>query len=723
VDPRRHFVVNRDAWHAQLGEKLCGGSYVLLHAHRQGGKTSAIAGVRRVLRQKQQDYFVLSVSLQGANLSSRGAVWRSLASTMSAKLERYQGSAMASQLPAVAGCASGLPFTDAGSFMTFFKHRQWGGRRVALVLDEFDTLLGAADEVRDDVLSTLRAMKTSNAEEGNDERFPYALHALLGIGVYRIVKLGDSSTRVVSPFNVASAISPPDPTPEDVRAMFRAYDAEYGVSTDPAVVDDIIWRAGGHVGLLSLMGKQLGTVYEEMVQEMAQQAARAAQPRTGASTADCPHVSITRWRRTLCRRKVVELWQANPTVSTLVSSVALPHVEASVSLRVHEFLELMFYLPDGVDFLRRGADQDGTAALEYLQSEGVVVPMGDGYRFTAPLLRLLLYPTFGSKLDWTVARGTPAHRHSDGTLDMVAMMTELLEHFSATQLLHVLKLKKSGSPREFAYHFQLHGLLSQRLRDLEWEVLSEAACVDAEGKVRRLDIYVKDAHGAYGFELVADGADLAKHIYEQAPTYLERQELKRVLVVNFTTEPTDVGTAPSDLPAGVELMHVLVDVRAKTMTPYTLHSATFTAGSTVKMRDTDAAAAAARARATATMGVGDLTAQLQAASIATPPSSPARGGAAAAPAGAVGRVRLCLNVGGGNLIEWRSAGDVTVDSAVARCAKRLPVAPVDGPGAVLVRCVGEVFRVQDADTTLAELVGERDLFIRHCGQDFPLSVE
>jgi hypothetical protein len=714
VDPRRHFVVNRDAWHEQLAKKLCDdGSYVLLHAHRQGGKTSAIRGVRRAIRKKRkgQGYIVLSVSLQGADVSSRAAAWRSLAEAVRDSLPSMRREVPHGTIPALMARSGELPFTDAGSFKHNFVQENWGEHRVILVLDEFDALLAAPAEVRDDVLGALRAIRTTNSDADGNEHGRYALHALLAIGVYRIVNLSAGATSVASPFNVASASTPPDPTPDEVRAMFRAYDDECGVHTAAEVVDDIIWRAGGHVGLLSLMGQELASLHQQLAKD---------------AVADAARVTLTRWRRWLCRTDVVERLTMSSTVQAVMRAVQFPRAGPAVVQWVRHVVLTMLTGEDahGVA-LRSGGDPALIQALELVLSDGVVVQVADGYRFASPLLRLLLYTTMGAVYDWGIPAGLDVACLADGSMDMAATLLELLPHFSASHLFHAVQSKKSGSPREYAYQFQLFALLDARLKGRPWKVLAETASVNASGPLRRLDIYVEHKGRACGFELVADGADLASHVSDQAPVYLQQQQLERVLVVNFTTKQADVRSAPPDLPAGVELMHVLVDVAASSMTPYTLHSGAFAAGSPVKMRDAGLAGRDATG-ADAIAGTNALAVQMAAAHIATPPATPARGAAAtASPAGAVGaaRVRLCLDVGGGSLVEWRAAGDTTVEAAVARCAKRLPMEPGDTSRTALVRRVGAAFRVQDLEMTLEDLMGERDLFVRHGGQDYSLSVE
>lgn len=45
VDPAKHYIIDRSAWHEMLASKLANGMFVLLQAHRQAGKSSAASAV------------------------------------------------------------------------------------------------------------------------------------------------------------------------------------------------------------------------------------------------------------------------------------------------------------------------------------------------------------------------------------------------------------------------------------------------------------------------------------------------------------------------------------------------------------------------------------------------------------------------------------------------------------------------------------------------------
>jgi hypothetical protein len=81
-----------------------------------------------------------------------------------------------------------------------------------------------------------------------------------------------------------------------------------------------------------------------------------------------------------------------------------------------------------------------------------------------------------------------------------------------------------------------------------------------------MDLLIASNGRRCGIELLVDGADFERHLYERAPTYLEQQTLSSVLVVNFSSSGDCImERLPRALPRGVQLLQVLV-CRADTST-------------------------------------------------------------------------------------------------------------------------------------------------------------
>jgi hypothetical protein len=163
------------------------------------------------------------------------------------------------------------------------------------------------------------------------------------------------------------------------------------------------------------------------------------------------------------------------------------------------------------------------------------------------------------------------------------------------------------------------------------------------------------------------------------------------------------------------------------MTPYTLHSGAFAAGSPVKMRDAGLAGRDATG-ADAAAGTNALAVQMAAAHIATPPATPARGAAAtASPAGAVGaaRVRLRLHLEGQRVRRIVLPSTSTVLEAVRRCVAELvlELAVADAPKACMVVHVDDAVEEESMNDLLEDVVGTGDLAIACGGREFPLIIE
>lgn len=72
-------MVDRTAWHNELADKLAVGSFTLLHAHRQAGKSSAARAVGSIL-ERRGDFCVLACSLESVRPTSPENMFRALAS-------------------------------------------------------------------------------------------------------------------------------------------------------------------------------------------------------------------------------------------------------------------------------------------------------------------------------------------------------------------------------------------------------------------------------------------------------------------------------------------------------------------------------------------------------------------------------------------------------------------------------------------------------------------
>ena len=559
VDAEKHYVIDRSAWHATLAEKLEGGEFTLLHAHRQGGKSSAARAVRRLLLSQRNKICVLTCSMESVRPVDAKTMWKSLAAQL--RDDAMAMASMASHLipPKISSLvAEGPLFKDSETFQTLFGTGLWDGTRVVLIIDEFDVLLEAPADVRHELLTSLRSLRTHNSIAQNST----ALHSVLGIGVYRLLQLTESERRAHSPFNVSDVMSMPHTKVEQVEFMLREFASDIGRNIPESVVHDIYWRSGGHVGLLSMLGQQLANLCDRL--------------HPGATVDDAAWLAVTSGSTLLGEMR------ASATISSMlhcVSSYAII-LSSPVALAARDLVRKMLSAPEDtyLDVIDGGTSV--ASVLAYLLTEGVIVEdrRGDGttvHRIVAPMVVPLLMRDIGSNALVSRLPRLPFPRRPDNTVNLKQTVLELLPFINLNALYHPFARLKSGQPCEYAYHFQLFDLLAHRVGDGGgWRVLGETRNSSLRGPLRRLDLLIASNGCRCGIELLVNGDQLEKHVHEQAPAYRAQQDLSSVLVLNFACSQSDIKNRLQNVPpSGVDLLQVLVDRPEESLTPYILEEA------------------------------------------------------------------------------------------------------------------------------------------------------
>lgn len=432
--------------------------------------------------------------------------------------------------------------------------------RVVLVIDEFDTLLEAPRAARLALLSSLRSLRTRDGIAPASHGPATALHAMLGIDVYRLLQLasGDEPRQAHSPFNVSDILSVPRTTLQDVRMMLRDFSAACLHTVPETVVEDVFWRSGGHVGLISMLGQQLLRLCGQLA--------------PGVDLDDAMWFSLTSGSALLGEMR------ASATVASMLRSVSRAHLASPLEKSARMIVRSMLSAPvdswldvsDGIKVHRE--------ALDYLLTEGVVIEdrVSSGtavHRIVAPMVVPLLMRDVGSNALVARLPKLPFPRRRDGSVNLSQTVLELLPFLNIDALYHPFALLKDGCPCEYAYHFQLFDLMTQRGGDGGWRVLGESRNATAPGPLRRLDLLVASNGHRAGLELLVDGDGLNKHVYEQAVAYRSQQGLASVVVVNFASSTRGIVVRiPTPLPPCVELLQVLVDRDNATLTPYVLQA-------------------------------------------------------------------------------------------------------------------------------------------------------
>ena len=99
-----------------------------------------------------------------------------------------------------------------------------------MFVDELDILLAGSKDVRHSFLSTLRQLKHITSSP---------LHSFVGIGVFHINQLAESTNEFVSPFNVKESLELDHFTWEQHCQLFEDYQQEYQLKLPQELVKDI----------------------------------------------------------------------------------------------------------------------------------------------------------------------------------------------------------------------------------------------------------------------------------------------------------------------------------------------------------------------------------------------------------------------------------------------------------------------------------------------------
>lgn len=556
VDPEKHYVVDRSSLHDKLVADLSGGAFVLLHAHRQGGKSSAVRAVGSQLM--GSGFLVVTCTIESARPTDESAMWKALASRVAVAISALpKGSVPAAVLERITPGHS--LFVDSATFEAMFVGALWGTSRIVLIIDEFDTLLEAPDAVRNALLSSLRSLRTRNAIAPEQSGSPSALFSVLGIGVYRLLQLatGDDPRRAHSPFNVSDAQSVPLTSLEDARRMLAEFSSDVDHAVPEDVIADLHRRSGGHVGLLSLLGQQL-----------AQLCSRLA-PGKGVET--------VQWFSVASGSSLLGVLRESATVASMLRSVSDSIALSPVALAARSLVRDMLSAPEDAWLDVADADVNRSNALAYLMTEGVIVMDRSGptavHRIVAPVVVPLLLRDVGSNaLVSRMPRLSLPINPRTGGINLMQTLLELLPFINVAALFHPYAALARGAPCEYAYHFQLFDLLSRRASDGGWRLLGESRNASlAHGRLRRLDLFIASNGRRCGIELLAEGNALFEHMFEQAPTYRAQQNLESLLVVNFASQESAlIRRMPLALPDHVELLQVWVCRKTNTLTPYLL---------------------------------------------------------------------------------------------------------------------------------------------------------
>jgi hypothetical protein len=566
VKPEVHYVIDRTEWHRALVAKLAAGSFLLLHAPRQSGKSSAARAVATLLEARTSERFcAIPCTLQSSNTVTVESMWRSIEIELRTSVQSLPIDA-----PIVARALQNTPlFTDADSFKAFFGSTQWNGFRAILILDEFDKLLHAPADIKAELLNVLRDIKNSSDMLPHARpTAAYALHAVLGMGVHRLLKLAaeqhPDAARRVSPFNVTDAVTVPTTTLAAVEELMSSVQSDYTLTIPLTVVQDILWRSGGHVGLLSSLGQQLLNLCTGKASVTEGELLNLCTGKASVTEGEWfVHMSGTSLYGALTLRNV--------TVMNMLQSVRhRSSWQDPVVADTRNLLRYILCVPEDANLILPACVARDT--MDYMLSEGILVELDPTsanhtpYRILAPLLVSLLRNEVGFNTHKVGMPRLPFSRLPGAEdIDLKRTILELLPYVDIEALHHPLLLKVDGTPFDRAYQFALLDLLLHRVGDGGWHVLPQTTN-SAIGSRKRLDILISATGTRCGIVLLADGDDM-----DQAVVYAREESLRQVLVLYFAARHSAIVPAlQRSAPDNVDVMQVYVNRIGRSFTTWNL---------------------------------------------------------------------------------------------------------------------------------------------------------
>ncbi|CAG8736087.1 8707_t:CDS:2, partial [Funneliformis caledonium] len=114
-----------------------------------------------------------------------------------------------------------------------------------IVNNEFNQIIYASDEIRNDCLGAIRFLK-------NDKRY-HIIHSVVTADPFSIRYLNPKGN-YTSSFNVARSFPNPNFTKEEVANLYQDYSSSININIDASIISDIYNKTNGHVRLVCLCG-------------------------------------------------------------------------------------------------------------------------------------------------------------------------------------------------------------------------------------------------------------------------------------------------------------------------------------------------------------------------------------------------------------------------------------------------------------------------------------
>ena len=226
--PEEHYTVMRESLVTQGAKFVAQGRFFTIFSPRQSGKTTYFQLLFRHLN--QLDYTPVRLSFEGMQTLTRAKFYQVLGRRLQRGLSEQ-------------GIERNYPFVDQSDLQDSLEKRHWAGRRLVLVIDEFE-------EIPPDVLSELlHAIRDMYQYKEH-----YALQSLMLVGVSTLAELVVSAA---SPFNIVDQLQIPYFTFAEIHNLIQQFVGESNQPFEEQVIKAIYENTQGQPGLVNALCQHL----------------------------------------------------------------------------------------------------------------------------------------------------------------------------------------------------------------------------------------------------------------------------------------------------------------------------------------------------------------------------------------------------------------------------------------------------------------------------------
>ncbi|CAG8598194.1 2444_t:CDS:2, partial [Ambispora gerdemannii] len=499
------YFVDPTEQNAPLLESVHRGEFIALHGSRASGKSTRVLQLQDQLNKK--GFVCIYASFEHVNLeNSVDVFWQTL------------GMALQCDAPKLFGPLKNLSIKSATDFLSTFHRTQWKFSDTVILIDEFDKLYRANDNVKSSCLGTLRGIK---ATKGN-----YAIRSVVTIGTFSILYLS-SNNLTTSPFNVNEPFQNPNFTLEQVQFLYEQFAEEYNLIIDKEIVEDIYIQTNGHAGLVCFCGR---AIFRKLYSKLKIVNGKL-------------HVSFDIWEHFSMMSLDDEIIEYQ-TFIRMKDALLIDDrdTKSAVSLFRSDFLASFgpIYVAEKQRDLAR-----------FLTAEGVLIPgnVSGTFEVSSPLVRWLILQRIIPRLFPTSPQMEVPYHSSPRTLDTFNVLKqtvrvfdkEIIKSLRSFKVAHVLvnNAKNERVPRESVYDTELNRIMTNWLGGFmitgQWHLKYRAS---GHMNNKYVDIVIsRPGHPTIALELLATATkkELEEH-YERALLYDKKLPADEMWIIHFTCE-------------------------------------------------------------------------------------------------------------------------------------------------------------------------------------------